>query len=114
VNLPLADLGLSLTQAPNPIVIGGYLTNILTITNRGPGSALETALTNPLPAGFNFVSAVSTLGNPSYSAGSVICQFGNLSSSSSATVTVVATPVILGSIPTPLSFPPALPIRPRR
>ena len=97
VNLPLADVGLTLSQPTNPIVIGSYLTNTISITNRGPGNALELALTNRLPAGFNFVSATSTLGAPAYNSGTVTCQFGTLAPNAGATVTVVVTPVVLGA-----------------
>jgi len=86
VNLPLADVGLSLIQVPNPATIGLPLTNSITVTNRGPGTALELALTNAIPPGFTLVSATSTLGTPATSGGAITCQFGDVPANTGAIV----------------------------
>jgi uncharacterized repeat protein (TIGR01451 family) len=97
VNLPLADVGLTVTQSNNPAIIANSLTNIIVVTNRGPGTALESAVTNPLPAGFNFVSATSTVGTAAFAGGAVVCQLGSLASNATATITVVVIPSSLGT-----------------
>src|SRR6267142_1858120 len=44
-----ADLGLTLTDSPDPVVAGGNLTFTFVITNKGPDEATGVMLTNPLP-----------------------------------------------------------------
>jgi uncharacterized repeat protein (TIGR01451 family) len=89
VALPLADVGVSQTAAPNPALVGSNVTFTISVTNRGPGLALDLALTNPIPSGALFISATSTVGTATSLGGVVTCQFGNLASSTSAVVTVV-------------------------
>src|SRR5262249_53934035 len=78
VILPQANVGLSVTSAPNPVVVGSNLTFTFSITNRGPGQALDVALTNPLPAGVAYSSGSSTFGTVSNFGGTVVAQLGSL------------------------------------
>jgi uncharacterized repeat protein (TIGR01451 family) len=98
VNRPVADVGLSLTVAPDPVYVGWSLTNTVAITNHGPGTALSVMLTQPLPsgAGFSTNSSSSTGGAFTISNGNVICAVGDLASNASATVFIVLTNTILG------------------
>jgi uncharacterized repeat protein (TIGR01451 family) len=98
VNLPIANIALSQTLAPNPVLQGTLLTNTIVITNRGPGTALNVAVTNPVPAGTSFASATSTVGTPVNNAGVITCQLGNLNANSSATLKLVFNALTLGSI----------------
>jgi uncharacterized repeat protein (TIGR01451 family) len=68
------------------------------VTNFGPSTALGVGLTDPLPPGAAFVSASSTLGTCSNFSGTVACFLGDLASHASATVTLVLTPSLLGSL----------------
>jgi uncharacterized repeat protein (TIGR01451 family) len=98
VNLPLADAGVSITGAPNPVVIGSNLTYSIVVTNSGPGIAINTLLTDTLPPQTAFVSATSTAGPCTNSAGVITCGLGNLSPNSSAILTIVVTPSAAGSL----------------
>jgi uncharacterized repeat protein (TIGR01451 family) len=94
VNRPVADLALTQTVAPNPVVVGYSLTNTVFITNNGPGAALSVVLTQPLPPGAGFIagSSSSTVGAPPTSAaGLITCALGDLASNATATVTFVLT-----------------------
>jgi uncharacterized repeat protein (TIGR01451 family) len=98
VNRPVADVGMSLTVAPDPVFVGWNLTNTVVITNGGPGTALEVVLSQPLPpgAGFNTNSSSSTGGGFTVSNGTVFCALGNLATNSTATVSLVLTNSVIG------------------
>jgi uncharacterized repeat protein (TIGR01451 family) len=97
-NLPTADLGLSQQASPDPGVVGQKQAYTLTITNRGPGAALNTALTNTLPANLSFVSVTTSSGTAVQQGNTVICHFGDLAASGTASATILAVPSALGSI----------------
>ncbi|MGD0259138.1 MAG: protease pro-enzyme activation domain-containing protein [Verrucomicrobiota bacterium] len=92
VNLPVADLGLTQTVAPNPVVVGYSLTNTVVITNNGPNTALSVVLTEPLPTNTILVSVSSTVGSSTDIGGTVTCSLGDLAANAGATVTVVLIP----------------------
>ena len=48
-----ADLELSLTDTPDPIMVGNQLTYAITITNHGPLAATDVVLTDNLPAEYD-------------------------------------------------------------
>ncbi len=93
LNRPVANLALALTVAPDPLIVGFTLTNTVAITNHGPGTALNTVLTQPLPPGAGFIPADSstTVGTLASSAGVVTCTLGDLAANAAATVTIVLT-----------------------
>ena len=95
--LPLANLSITASAAPVPAVVGEPLTYTLTIANSGPSNATVVVLTNVLPAGATFVSALSSQGTATNSAGLVTANLGSLNSGSSATVTITVTPTSAGS-----------------
>ena len=96
--LPLADVGVSLAATPEPAATGNNLTNTIVVTNYGSSVALGVVVTDPLPAGMTFVSASSTVGTCSNSSGTVICSLGDLSASAGATVSLIVSNTLLGSI----------------
>ena len=101
IDPPPADLELTMTDAPDPVVEGTPLTYTLTINNLGPGPATMVQLTDTLPAGVAFVSAtLSSSGSCSESLGVVDCSFdGAINNGASETVTIVVTaPATAGSI----------------
>ena len=89
----VANLGLTQTVAPDPVVVGYSLTNTVVITNRGPSAAALAVLTEPLPPGAGFVAASSstTTGSIALNNGAVICALGGLASNGTATVQIVLT-----------------------
>ena len=59
---PVADLSLTKTDSPDPVLAGQQLTYTLTVHNAGPASAPSVSLTDTLPAGVTFVSATPIAG----------------------------------------------------
>ncbi len=85
-----ADLAVEIDSTPNPVKHTKDLTYSLNVQNNGPSDATGVALTHALPAGVVFVSAVSSQGTCSHSAGTLTCAIGSLPvSGSPVTVTVV-------------------------
>jgi uncharacterized repeat protein (TIGR01451 family) len=93
VSRPVADLGLTQTVAPDPVVVGYNLTNTLVITNRGPRTAPSVFLTEALPpgVGFNAANSSTTAGTITANNGVVTCALGDLVSNTTATVLIVLT-----------------------
>ena len=93
-----ADLAISKIVTPNPVVVGGNLTYTLTVTNRGPSDALAVVVTDVLPAGVTFVSAVASQGSATHLLGTVTGSLGPLVSGGSATITIVVTTTAAASL----------------
>lgn len=95
-----ADLQLALLDLPDPVFINNTVTYTLSVSNSGPNTALAVTLSNTLPAGVAFVSAVGSQGSGcSHAAGLVNCSLGSIASGASATVTIQATtPSIVGTL----------------
>ena len=98
VNAPIneADLSISKTASPDPVLVGGQLTYRIAITNLGPATATGVIFTDPLPAGSVFVSANASQGSVFYSNGTITGGLGNLAGGATATVTLVITPGSVG------------------
>lgn len=58
----VADLAVSQTVAPNPVVTGSDLTYNITVTNNGPARATDVTVTDSIPAGTSFQSATAANG----------------------------------------------------
>ncbi|MEO8084750.1 MAG: DUF11 domain-containing protein, partial [Ardenticatenales bacterium] len=58
----MADLATTKTDAPDPVIAGNSLTYSIVTTNNGPSDAQGVTLSDPLPAGTTFVSAVASAG----------------------------------------------------
>jgi uncharacterized repeat protein (TIGR01451 family) len=93
-----ADLALVKVAAPEPVKVSSNLTYSISVTNNGPAQATDVQVTDTLPAGVAFVSASASQGSCVETSGVVTCTFGTLSSAASASVTVVITPNVTGSI----------------
>src|SRR6266404_906121 len=65
----------------------------ISVTNLGPNTSSDVVLTDPLPSGANFVSAVSTNGNCTNINGVVTCNLGTMANSTRAAATIVVTTV---------------------
>ncbi|MGI9065958.1 MAG: lamin tail domain-containing protein, partial [Pyrinomonadaceae bacterium] len=92
LNLNTADLGVTKTDSPDPLITGSDLTYTITVTNTGPGIAQSVVVTDNLPASVTFVSCSSTAGGICGGAGNNrTIGFPLLGSGSSAVITLVAT-----------------------
>ena len=95
VNQPVADVAIALTGPAGTVVAGSNVVYIVAVTNLGPNTALNVAVTNSLPAGLSSVSpSAGTL------VGSTLTWYpGNLAAGAGAAITVSArAPLTAGTI----------------
>ncbi len=101
-----ADLAITKSGAPNPVLSGNRLTYTLTVTNNGPQDATGVTATDPLPTSVHFNSVASTQGTctrsgatkPSPKEGTITCSLGNLANGASASITIVVTATTPGTL----------------
>ncbi|MFZ1708673.1 MAG: DUF11 domain-containing protein, partial [Anaerolineae bacterium] len=93
-----ADLALAIVDAPDPVQPGAVLTYTVTITNYGPLGATAVVLSDPLPAGVTFVTAIPDQGTCSEAGGVVSCSLGALASQASIQVRIVITTGAAGTL----------------
>lgn len=82
-----ADLAMSKTATPDPVVAGEDVTYVITATNLGPSDAVGVQVSDALPAGLTLVSVSSSQGGCT----ALPCDFGTVPASANATLTIVAT-----------------------
>ena len=91
VSNPSADLGVTKSASPDPVLAGQNITYTVQLTNGGPSAASSVVVTDTLPAVTSFVSCASTGGGTCGGSGrNRTVSFGSLASGASATVTLVA------------------------
>ena len=90
-----ADLSVSVTDAPDPVAVGGDLTYTIIVTNAGPDAATGVTLTDTLPSGVTFVSAT---GGATPVGNTLTFDLGTLANAAGATVTVVVRPTTAGAL----------------
>ncbi|HXU77865.1 MAG TPA: choice-of-anchor D domain-containing protein, partial [Methylomirabilota bacterium] len=117
-----ADLAVSMTASQPSIPIGSNVTFTVTLTNLGPNFASDVVFSNPLPAGFLFVSANSATGSVTNDNGTVLWALGTLTNNARGTLTITVTGVLPGTItntafaisraadPNPANSSPATPV----
>ncbi len=105
VDVPRADLSISLSDSPDPVQINSDLTYTIVIRNLGPSMASGIVVTNPLPPGTVFVSATVPSGTYTNSNGTLIFYPEDLIAptslrhlSTTETIIVVVRPTIAGII----------------
>ncbi|MCM3872254.1 MAG: PQQ-dependent sugar dehydrogenase [Pyrinomonadaceae bacterium] len=91
------DLSLTKSASPNPGQVGLNLSYRITVTNSGPALATSVAMSDTLPAGVSFVSAIPTQGMCN-GTGTINCALGNLGVGATAVITIMVTPSATGSI----------------
>jgi uncharacterized repeat protein (TIGR01451 family) len=94
--VPSADLALSMSDRPDPVFLGDDLVYTLAVTNNGPNAATGVALTNILPSGVSFVSAVLSQGSCGRAGNEVTCSLGSLNSGAGVSVALLVRPVLAG------------------
>ncbi|HXI51192.1 MAG TPA: Ig-like domain-containing protein, partial [Candidatus Saccharimonadales bacterium] len=93
-----ADLAVSMSGPPAAVTLGSNVTYTVTVTNRGPAGTAGVRLTNTLPAGAAYLSAVPTQGSCVQNAGVVVCDLGTLPALAAARVVIQGRPAQAGSI----------------
>ena len=94
----VADLSVTLTDAPDPVPAGSALTYTARITNGGPDKATGITLTEPIPAHTTFVSAKPATKCPAPVAGVLTCTLGGMLPGNSVTVSLTMTPDQVGTV----------------
>jgi uncharacterized repeat protein (TIGR01451 family) len=92
-----ADLSVAKTDSPDPIAVGKQLTYDILVTNSGPSDATTVMVADALPdsAAFEAAGAGCTYAGATHT---VTCAVGSLASGASTTLTIVARPVLGGTI----------------
>jgi uncharacterized repeat protein (TIGR01451 family) len=101
-----ADLSITKSGDPNPVLSGNRLIYTLTVTNHGPTSATGVIVTDPLPDSVHFNSVTASQGtctrstttNPLPKGGTLTCNLGNLANGTSATIKSVVTATTPGTL----------------
>jgi uncharacterized repeat protein (TIGR01451 family) len=97
---PTNDLAVTITDRPDPVVLGNPLTYTITVTNTGPNNATGVILTNALTTNVTFVSVATTQGSCTNEAGIVRCNLGTVASGVPLDVTLVILPNAIGTLTT--------------
>jgi uncharacterized repeat protein (TIGR01451 family) len=103
---PGADLSITKSGSPSPVVSGDQLTYTLTVTNNGPQNATGVTVSDPLPNNVHFDSVTSSQGSctrstttkPAPKGGTVNCNLGDLANGTSASITIVVTTTTPGTL----------------
>lgn len=89
-----ADLSLTKTDSPDPVLAGQTLTYQIAVANAGPSAATDVLVLDELPQGVTFVSATASQGaGCDASGGRVACPLGGLTAGGSAAVTIRVRPM---------------------
>jgi uncharacterized repeat protein (TIGR01451 family) len=82
-----ANVTISKSDSPDPVTAGELVTYTLSIYNAGPSDARSVDVKDQLPAGMTLERIAASDGGV---CGGTVCQFGDVASGASRTVTVVA------------------------
>jgi uncharacterized repeat protein (TIGR01451 family) len=93
-----ADVGITSTGLPNPVLVSNQLTYMLVIQNAGPAGAPDVVVTDTLPASVSFVSASPSQGNVAQLPAGLRWDAGPLTNGATATATVLVLPLAVGSV----------------
>ncbi len=85
---PAADLAVTMTAQPEPVLAGAQLTYRITVANNGDLPVTGVKLTDSLPQGATFVSATASMGGCSGTS-EITCDLGNLALAATAQVTII-------------------------
>jgi uncharacterized repeat protein (TIGR01451 family) len=93
-----ADLSVTQTDSPDPVLAGQRLAYEIRVRNDGPATATGVVVLEELDAGVRFESAAASRGSCSESAGVVRCALGTAAPGETVTVAVRVTPTAQGTI----------------
>jgi uncharacterized repeat protein (TIGR01451 family) len=101
---PTADLAVTTTGTPNPVVAGQHETYTITVTNKGPLTATGViaqdswSAVSGIKGGIDFKSVSTTQGTCTQSGAGISCALGRLSNGTTATITLVLQPRSKGTL----------------
>ena len=92
-NTAAADIAISSSDSPDPVVAGSNLTYTLNVTNNGPQTATGVVFSDALSPGVKFSTATGSQGNCVEVDSTVVCKLGTIAAGASATVTITVKPI---------------------
>jgi uncharacterized repeat protein (TIGR01451 family) len=95
---PGSDLAIGMVSTPEPLMLGGNLTYTISVTNNGPSSAKNVAVTHVLPSNVVFQSVTVSQGGYTLSGGVLSCNLGTLNARGRATITVIVLPTVAATL----------------
>lgn len=95
---PRANLGVSQTVAPNPVIATQASTFSIIVTNAGPSTSTAATLTDTLPASLIIVSATSSQGMVTTNGNQVTASLASLLAGRSATVNLTVQTTVAGTV----------------
>ena len=84
-----ADLSITKSDSPDPVIAGNNLTYTVNVHNAGPSTATGVTAVDNLPSGVTFVSASATVGTFTQVGSVVTWTVGNMAAGASGTLTIV-------------------------
>jgi uncharacterized repeat protein (TIGR01451 family) len=93
-----ADLSISQTDSPDPVLAGQRLTYDIRVRNDGPATATGVSVLDELDPRVRFESATTSRGACAHASGVVRCDLGNIPTGESAAITVRVTPTQQGDV----------------
>ena len=90
-----ADLGVSVSDAPDPVLVGGSITYSITVANTGTNNGEDVTVTDTLPPGTTLLSAP---GYCSLTAGKVICSLGTFGVGQTESLSLVVRANVPGTL----------------
>ena len=87
-----SDVSVAIVDSPDPVPLNTTLTYQVNVSNAGPSPAPMVMLTNTLPSGVTYISAVPGQGNCTRVGNIVSCNLGTVLASSTVSVTIRVTP----------------------
>ena len=94
----VADVGITMTDSPDPVIGRSNLTYTVTVSNSGPDKAAGVLVSDSLPATVNFVSASASQGACTNAGGTVTWNVGVVSNGAIATASIVVMPTVNGTL----------------
>lgn len=93
-----ADLAISQTDSPDPVLAGQRLTYEIRVGNDGPATATGVTVLEELDALVRFESATASRGACAHANGVVRCDLGTMRAGETAAITVTVTPTQQGNV----------------
>jgi uncharacterized repeat protein (TIGR01451 family) len=95
-----ADMAITVTDAPDPVLLGNNLTYSIGVSNNGPTNATAVTVLDVLSSRLTFVSASASQGSCTFISAlrTVRCDLGSVANQGNATITIVTRAISRGTI----------------
>ncbi|NNE36577.1 MAG: DUF11 domain-containing protein, partial [Rhodothermales bacterium] len=85
-----ADLSVTKSDSPDPVVVGGTITYTIVVTNNGPDDATNVVVGDAMSAEASFTGIATTQGSCVLNANDFSCDLGDIANGGSVTITATA------------------------